>query len=71
MILGTDPDSGIFGRGRTLEKAFELWHDALKKHLADSDDEDYVVSYIKSILHKPQRAADLKTSYGQFTQGRR
>ena len=66
VLLGSDPFSGIFGRARTLSNAFEKWHDSLKKHLSESDDEDYIVEYIRSILNKPQKPADLKAFYDQF-----
>ena len=69
VLLGTDPDSGVYGRGRTLNIAFENWHYSLKKHLATSDDEDYIVAHIKTILHKPQEPADLKAFYEQFKLG--
>ena len=54
ILLGTDPNSGIYGRGRMLEKASEKWHKQLQNHLAESNDEDYVVAYIKSVLDKAQ-----------------
>lgn len=66
VLLGQDTKCGVFGRGRTLEEAFNQWHTSLKKHLADRDDDDYIVAYIRSALHKPQKPADLKAFYDQF-----
>ena len=51
FLLGADPDTGIFGRGRTLGKALEAWDKDLQKHLRVNDDEDYIISYIKNILN--------------------
>ena len=66
VLLGQDQESGVFARGRTLEKAMDVWHEALKKHIATADEEDYIVVYIKSSLHETQKTADLRAFYDQF-----
>ena len=47
VLLGQDPESGVYARARTLEKAFEIWHHAIRKHIEDAD--DYIVCLVMSL----------------------
>lgn len=71
VLLGIDPESGVFGRGRTLEKAIAEWDKQLQAHLKSSDDEDYIVVHIKNILYPPKKKADIQAFYDQFKPGKR
>lgn len=71
-LLGLDPESGIFGKGRTLEKALAEWDKSLQKHLAQDNDEDYIIAYVKNLLGKAQKSPskNIQAFYDQFKMGK-
>ena len=45
-VLGPNPTSGIFGRGKTIDEAFSDWQDNLNARVATNAPDDEVVQYV-------------------------
>lgn len=50
VVLGPDPQSGVFGCGRTANEALNDWSFHLKERIKNSDANDEVVNYIRDVL---------------------
>jgi len=48
-LLGSDPQSGIFGRGETPLLAIVDWDSRLTTRLAEASEDDEVVQYVKDV----------------------
>lgn len=53
VVLGPDPQQGVFGCGPTTADALKDWDMHLKERLADSKKDDEVRQYILATLNGP------------------
>jgi hypothetical protein len=50
VVLGPDPQEGVFGCGPTKEEALNDWDKNLKLRMEHFTEEDEVVRYMRSVL---------------------
>jgi hypothetical protein len=50
VILGPDPQEGVFGCGKTATEALNDWNEQLHERMAHSNENDEVANYIKKML---------------------
>jgi hypothetical protein len=60
------PQDGVFGCGKTAEAAIAAWDKELKRHLAENDEEDFIVGYVHELLCKEVMSKSLRGFYNQF-----
>lgn len=51
VVLGPDPQEGIFGCGTTVQNALEDWTNHLKERLTTAETEDQVAAYARDVLN--------------------
>jgi hypothetical protein len=51
VLLGPDPQAGVFGCGPTVEEALKDWTDHVDEALASSPEGDEVVTYIRDVMN--------------------
>jgi hypothetical protein len=64
-LLGHDPQTGVMGCGSTPDAAVQDWNDRLKQHLAEHDDDDYIVQYVRFIVG-PKRLSDQGKAFNDY-----
>jgi hypothetical protein len=50
VLLGPDPDIGVFGRGETVDAALEQWSWNLQERMLRPEAEDSVAQFIRNSL---------------------
>ncbi len=67
-LLGSDPQSGVFGCGATPEEAIKDWEKNLRTHLTSAGDQDEVVKFVKAIIKSIPKVVPphVQAFYDQF-----
>lgn len=66
VLLGPDPQAGVFGCGSTPKQALSDWEDHLQEHLAGAGDDDEIVQHVKSVLAKPVEEKPMSDELAKF-----
>lgn len=67
-LLGPNAQEGVFGCGNSPVRALEEWEENLKSYLANSKEDDPIVTYIKEVIHKEPkpRSPQMQAFYDQI-----
>jgi hypothetical protein len=69
-VLGSDPQSGVVGYGRTPEQAIQNWDQLLTDRIETGGDDDLLVVYVKDALRNQAAGGQREGNVAKIEKGK-